>query len=62
MVYKLKIYVKGIRKIDLICDENFYKVINDDLSNPDVQFLDLENIVIPKAGIKKIKVESIENK
>lgn len=62
MVYKLKIYVKGIRKIDLICDENFYKVINDDLSNPDVQFLDLENIVIPKVGIKKIKVESVENK
>lgn len=61
MVYKLKIYVRGMRKIDLVCDEEFFKTLQDDLENQDIQFMDLNNLIIPKIAIKKIIVKSIEN-
>lgn len=61
MVYKLKIYVKGMRKIDLVCDEEFFKTLQEDLENIDVQFMDLNNLIIPKRAIKRIVVNSVEN-
>ena len=61
MVYKLKIYVKGLRKIDLVCDEEFFKEIREDLENENIKFLDVNNnIIIPKDMIKKILVKNIE--
>ena len=50
-----------MRKIDLVCDEEFFKTLQEDLGNVDVQFMDLNNLIIPKRAIKRIVVDSIEN-
>ena len=50
-----------MRKIDLVCDEEFFKEIREDLENENIKFLDVNNnIIIPKDMIKKILVKNIE--
>ena len=62
MVYKIKIYlIKSFKKIVVICDEEFYNSLMSDLSNKDVEFLNVKDIIINKNSIKKIIVKTIEN-
>lgn len=62
MVYKLKIFLaKSFKKIVVICDEEFYNNLMNELSNKDNDFLNVKDVILNKHLIKKILVKEIEN-
>lgn len=63
MYYELKIYLyKSIHKISITCDEEFYNSVLDALDDNAVAFLNLNDVIIRKASIKKILVKKNEPK
>ena len=61
MVYKLKIYLaKSFKKVVVICDEEFFNNLMNDLSNKDSDFLNVKDVIINKHLIKKIFVKEID--
>lgn len=63
MYYKIKIYLnRSIHKISISCNEEFYNNLLDSLENPDIDFLNLNEVIVPKSSIKKIMVKSKELK
>lgn len=63
MFYELKIYLyKSIHKISISCDEDFYNTILDTLDDNSITFLNLNDVIIRKASIKKITVKKNEPK
>lgn len=62
MVYKLKIcLVKSFKKIVVICDEEFYNNLMNELANKDNDFLNVKDVILNKNLIKKILIKEIEN-
>lgn len=63
MYYELKIYLyKSIHNITITCDEEFYGTILDALDNGELQFVNLNDVIIPKSSIKKIIIKTHEAK
>lgn len=63
MIYKVKIYVfKRLKNsITINCGEEYLKSLRDDMYNSQVEFLDLENVIIPKKIIKRIVIKEISH-
>ena len=63
MVYQIKVYrykkLKRVCKIN--CGDDYLNAIKDDMLNVDVEYLDLESIIIPKADVKLIKIKTLSD-
>lgn len=63
MVYKVKIYTyKRLNNvITLRCGDEYLKGLKNDLFDKEQEFLDCENLIVPKTNIKKITIKQISD-
>ena len=61
MIYRIKVYTgkKPFSAVTIKCGDEYLKGVKTDLQDEKISFLDLENIIIPKSGIRSIVVKKI---
>lgn len=58
MIYKVKVYTNK-KECSITCGEEYLEGLKKDVFDNEMQFIDLENIILPKSSIKKITIKSI---
>lgn len=61
MVYQIKVYrYKKLKCVcKFTCGDDYLNAIKDDMLNVDVEYLDLNSVIIPKAEVKLIKIKTL---
>lgn len=63
MTYKIKIYEKKKLKpsVCVVCSNDYLDGFKKDLFNSEEKFIDMEQIIVPKDNIKRVKVIKVSD-